>query len=318
MWKLIRNNKKKILTAILLGAGLSSAQAEVLVILPESGPMARAASSIKQGFSSAYIASGSKIPLKFVNSDQMKMSGLLKKHVTKKTQMIVGPLSVSEVDAIISAKPQIKVLTLNEGNKKLANVLQFSLAKRDDAGALAAVLHKDQIEEVLVYRELGTENENELFLMALMSQAEHTLNVVAEKPKKLKKNQGLLLLGSNGWLNSQSALPKKRIYTLANALEQYKPLPAGIKFCDSPAVHETGWYDMKHAYAAQPVSLPYQRLLAFGGDAWQITQSLLENPKTKAHVFEGRTGQLNVQSGQIRRTPHCYLYQAKGLMLLQI
>lgn len=313
MWNLIRNNKNKILMLILCGAGFSSAWAEVLVILPESGPMARATSSIKQGFSSAYINSGSKIPLKFVNSHQMKMSTLLKKHVTKKTQMIVGPLSVAEVDAVIKARLKLKVLALNEGSIQSNNVLQFSLAKRDDAGALASVLNKDQIKDVLIYRELGRESENELFLMALMSKTNMPLNVVSEIPQKLNKNQGLVLLGSNAWLNEQKALPKKRIYTLANALEQYQPLPVGIKFCDSPAVHEAKWHDMKHAYVMQPVELAYQRLLAFGGDAWQITQNMLAAPKVKEISFEGRTGMLHVQAKQISRIPHCYVNHANGL-----
>ena len=77
MWNKSNNKKWKIQNKI-LGLGLlacvSSVQAEVLIILPETGPLARAASSIKQGFLSAYMASGQKVPLKWVNSDQKNLS----------------------------------------------------------------------------------------------------------------------------------------------------------------------------------------------------------------------------------------------------
>ena len=313
MWNIRANNKNKILVATILVGAVSYAQAEVLVILPESGPMARAANSIKQGFMSAYQASGSKVPVKFVNSDQANMPALLKKNVNSKTQMIVGPLARADVDALIKVKPKLKVLSLNEGTLQANNVLQFSLAKKDDASALARVIKQDQIDDILVLRQPGTEAENELFLMALMSKTELPIHVLEQQPTKLKKGQALLFLGNNEWLLSLKSLPKKNIYTLSNALEQHKPLPLGIQFCDAPALFEADWEDMKHAYAQQPVGLPYQRLLAFGGDAWQITTLYLKTPKMKTANFEGRTGQLSLNGNQIQRTPHCYAYQAKGL-----
>lgn len=92
MFKNKRNNKKNLLVLALMG-GMTYAQAEVLVILPESGPMARAASSIKLGFQSAYAASGHSEPLKFVNSDQKHIAKVLKKNITAKTKLIVGPLA---------------------------------------------------------------------------------------------------------------------------------------------------------------------------------------------------------------------------------
>ena len=65
-----RNNKKNLLELAWMG-GMACAQAGVLAILPESGPMARAASSIKRGFQSACAASDYKAPVKFVNSGHM-------------------------------------------------------------------------------------------------------------------------------------------------------------------------------------------------------------------------------------------------------
>ena len=310
-----RKNKKKLLVVALMG-GVTYAQAEVLVILPESGPMARVASSIKLGFQSAYEASDEKEPIKFVNSEQNSMAQLLKKHITKKTKMIIGPLSRNDVDALIKAKPKMRVLALNEGSTQVTNISQFSLAKKHDASALKNLLEKDQMKEIYAIRQAGAENEHELFLMALMTQISIPLHVLEECPQKIKKYQALLLLGGNEWMNSQSKLPKKQIYALSNAIEQDLPIPQGLKFCDTPALYSSGWTDMYAAYERNPSTMSYQRLMAFGGDAWTITQMYLHNPKLQEASFEGRTGLIHIQENIIQRTPHCFKNTRHGVVIL--
>jgi hypothetical protein len=44
--------------------------------------------------------------------------------------------------------------------------------------------------------------------MSIMSQFGQSVEVVEEIPKKLKKGQGLLLLGDDAWMNQLSHLPK--------------------------------------------------------------------------------------------------------------
>ena len=308
-------NKKNLLVLALMG-GMTYAQAEVLVILPESGPMARAASSIKLGFQSAYSASGEKEPIKFVNSDQKKMASVLKKNITSKTKVIVGPLARSDVDALMKAKPKIRVLTLNEGSAQANNVTQFSLAKKDDALALKNVLAADKMDELLVLRQTGSELENELFLMSLLAQAGLPMQVLDAPPPKLKRHQALLLLGNYEWLNQQQKLPSKHVYTLSNAIEENQPIPKGIKFCDTPALYRGQWADMYSAYQQNPVSMPYQRLLAFGGDAWSITQLYLQDPKLQNAAFEGRTGMIQINGNQIQRMPKCYKNTSKGVVAI--
>lgn len=310
-----QNNKKNLLVLALMG-GMTCAQAEVLVILPESGPMARAASSIKLGFQSAYEASGHKEPLKFINSDQKQLADVLKKHVTAKTKLIVGPLGRSEVDSLMKAKPKIRVLALNEGTKQAENITQFSLAKKEDASALGLILSKDKIEELIVLRQPGTEAEHELFLIALLALSGLPMQVIEAPPKQIKKHQALLLLGSNGWMNAQDKLPKKQIYTLSNAIEDDQPIPLGMKFCDTPALYRGQWADVQMAYDRHPVRMPYQRLLAFGGDAWSIAQLYLQDPKLREAAFEGRTGTIQIQGSYIQRTPRCYQNTRKGVIAL--
>lgn len=309
-------NNKNNLMGFILYCIFNQAQAEVLVILPESGPMARAGLSVKQGFMSAYQASGQKTPIKFVNSDKKQISQLLKINVNKKNQMVIGPLARNEVEGLIKSKPKVRVLALNEVTDQSDNVWQFSLSKKDDAYALNQILQKDKIKQLYVFRQAGTEVDSELFLMSLVSQIDYPLTLVEEIPKKLNKQSSLLLLGNNEWLNSLAKLPNKNVYVLANAIEQYQPIPKGARFCDAPALYDLGWSDVIKAYQHNPVSIPYQRLLAFGGDTWHIAQQYLDEPNLKSIEFEGRTGLIKISNNHIQRIPHCYENTRKGIKTL--
>ena len=128
-------SSKKYWLLLSLAACVSPVYADVLVILPESGPMARAGESIKRGFISAYSASSSKQKLIFVDSERHSMANILKNTVNKKTQLIVGPLLRAEIERVIQFNPKIPVLALNDVNDYAVNVWQFSLAKQQDAKA---------------------------------------------------------------------------------------------------------------------------------------------------------------------------------------
>ena len=309
-------NNKNNLMGFILYCIFNQAQAEVLVILPESGPMARAGLSVKQGFMSAYQASGQKTPIKFVNSDKKQISQLLKINVNKKTQMVIGPLARNEVEGLIKSKPKVRVLALNEVTDQSDNVWQFSLSKKDDAYALNQILQKDKMKQLYVFRQPGTEVDSELFLMSLVSQIDYPLTLVEEIPGNLNKQSSLLLLGNNEWLNSLAKLPSKNVYVLANAIEQHQPIPKGARFCDAPALYDLGWSDVIKAYQHNPVSMPYQRLLAFGGDTWHIAQQYLDEPNLKSIEFEGRTGLIKISNNHIQRIPHCYENTRKGIKTL--
>ena len=292
------NNKKRWLLAC-VAAFISQAQAEVLVILPESGPMARATSSIKSGFMSAYALSEDKVPLKFINSDKKTIKTILAKHLNKKTQLIVGPLAKNEVET------------------QSPNVIQFSLSKQDDAYALKQIMQKDKVSQLLVLRQTGREQDSELYLMSIMSQFGQSVEVVEEIPKKLKKGQGLLLLGDDAWMNQLSHLPKNNVYAQPTAIEENQPIPNGLKFCDVPALYEHQWDDVAQAYLRQPVSMPYQRLIAFGADAWMLAELYLKTPKIQNFTLQGRTGDLDVNAQRVTRIPHCYQKQKNNILQLQ-
>ena len=94
--KIVLNSIKRLVCLGIIGFTIQ-VHAEILVILPETGPMSRAGLSIKQGILNASHASKNQIPLKFVDSDQKPIKTILKQNVNKKTKMIIGPLARPDV-----------------------------------------------------------------------------------------------------------------------------------------------------------------------------------------------------------------------------
>lgn len=297
--------KKEIIVIGLLGVVLQ-AKAEVLVILPESGPMARASNSIKMGLVNAHRSVKSNQQLKFVNSDQTTMKQILRQNVTKSTDLIIGPLARNEVESLIKEKPSVPVLSLNEVNSGLPNVLQFSLSKDDDANALLNQINKDKIQQIFVIREKGTEKESSSFINALFRKYPKQVTVVDQIPN-LEKNDGLLLLGSDQWVQSLKNKPAHHVYIQANSVSNRKDVPRGIKFCDVPMIYSKSLkfgLDIKSSATDMPYA--YQRLYAFGFDSWQIAEQLIANKKAKKFEIQGLTGYLKVSNQRIEREPACY------------
>lgn len=310
-------NKKVNYRQTILGFGLLSmvwtAHADVLVILPETGPLARASSSIKLGISTAYQAMGAKTVLKFVNTDQKTMSAVLKQNVNKQTQMIIGPLARQDVEEIIKLAPKVPVLALNEVAIKHPNVMQFSLSKNDDAAALIDAMQNDQVAKLYIFQQAETAQENKAFFNAVSEQFKGQIELVNNVPAKMVKSEGLLLLGNYAWIRQIKKLPVRNLYMQALAVEDSQPLPKGIKFCDVPSLYIADWKDVLIAYQQNPTPMAYQRLYAFGGDAWQITQSYLEKSKQATIDFNGRTGKIHIENNRVDRQPICFFSNGKGL-----
>lgn len=311
-------DKLKIIKGIVCVGVLGSmfqVQAEVLVILPESGPMARAGNSIKQGIDAAHQSSNANIQLKFVNSDQKSIKSLLSTHVKKSTQMVIGPLARKDVEQLIQENPKIPVLALNEVGLKHRNVWQYSLSKEEDATALVNVMQQDKITDIMILREPGTESDSLSFVNAIYKRFQGNVSIV-NRISRLKHRQGVLLLGSNSWINKINNKPSHSIYAQAISIEDSQPLPNGLKFCDVPALYVAQWQDVVSSYKQYPTSMPYQRLYAFGGDAWHIAEQFVLTPKVKNLSFSGRTGHINISSLRVDRMPQCFEKKRSGLSLI--
>jgi outer membrane PBP1 activator LpoA protein len=296
-----------------LSLGLSSwVSAEILVILPQTGSMANAAESIKRGLLQANLQAEKKYKFKFVDSEQQPIKSILQKNVHANTELVIGPLDKKQVQSLIQLKPKVKVLALNQVPGGVQNVYQYALSKEDDAQALSQAMRKQGIQEVIVLREQQTAKQTESFYQAMKSIWGEKLQDKTKLPFFSRKHQAALVLGSGQWVSAQK-LPQKNIYTLPYAIEEKHSIPEGMIFCDTPALYVQQWSDVINAYQQQPVSMPYQRLIAFGGDTWQLAHALVQQQKI---AFDGRTGRITLHEQLIQRQPQCFEYHQQGIKAL--
>lgn len=298
-----RLNIRKIGIAIGLCGVLWQARAEVLVILPDSGPMARASSSIKLGIQTAHDRRHSPVVLKYIDITERPLPQLLKMHVRPQTQLIIGPLSRQDVDLMILEKPAVRVLALNEVNQKRDNVWQFSLSKEDDAEQLVQQMHKDGVKKLYIVREPGTENSSLSFANAIFKRFKGTV-VLEKRMPHLQRQEGGLLLGTPDWVESLNK-PNKHVYVTATAIENLGQVSKGLKFCDVAVLMQPELLPPKHI-DDEPMALAFQRLYAFGVDAWLIAEQLLQQSSSPRFEIKGYSGLLTMQQHRIGRKPNCY------------
>lgn len=306
---------KKVLSK-LAAIGLSillpiSAQAEVLIILPEKGAMALAAESVRDGIQAAYYAGKYQPTLRFVDNSERSISDILKNEVKKSTQLVIGPLSREEVEVLIQSKPKVKTLALNQVYKTSPNVWQFALSPDEDAMALTKRIQADGVTDLIVLTQDSRNSSTARFRDAMNRIWGAKLVDRATLPSKVFEQQGILLLGDYDWINTFKKLPQQRIYTVPLVIRANATLPTGLQFCDIPALYKSDWPELLKSYQQKQVTVPYQRLLAFGADAWVIASGIATD--NKAQKIAGRTGQISVIDNVIQRQPSCMKVKSTGL-----
>ena len=296
-------NIRKIVVAIGLCGILFQARAEVLVILPDSGPMARASNSIKLGIQTAYDRRGSTVALKYVDTAERPLKQVLKMHVGPQTQLIIGPLARQDVESLIQENPKLPVLALNEVSSQHSKVWQFSLSKEDDAEQLVKQMHLDGLAKLHIVREPGTESSSLTFANAVFKRFNGPVMLDTTLPK-LGKHEGVLLLGTSDWVKYLNK-PSKYVYVQAASIENLAQLSKGLKFCDVAVLNQPQLLPPKHV-DDEPMSLAFQRLYAFGVDTWLVAEQLLQRPAKSQLDFQGYSGQLSLHQQRVARKPNCY------------
>lgn len=300
----------------LISVGLCTvglARAEVVVLLPTTGALAHAAHSIQDGLNAAYYAANVRPTLRFVADNGQPLKSLLKQQLNAQTELLIGPLDRQRVAELIKLNPSIPVLALNQVEADAASVWEFALAPEEDAFALEQRIKAEGVTELLVLREAG-QTQTQRFEQAFNQRWKGIWVDQRQVPQQLLPHQALLLLGRPQWLSQQQGLPKQRVYTTALAVDPSVVLPNQIQFCDVTALYQPLWPELVKQQQRKPVPLGYQRLVAFGADAWQLAMLMLA--KAPSAEFMGRTGQLRLVGSQIERTPTCWMQQGQQLVQL--
>ncbi len=290
--------------------GVSSVQAEVLVLLPERGALAPAAQSIKDGLSAAYYAGTQRPVLRFVDSSDQPMDILLAKEVKSDTELVIGPLAREQVGELVNLSPKVPILALNQVAQTQHNVWQFALAPDEDALTLLKTIQGDSVTQLAIVTQSKFTG-GQRFKEALLRSGKLKTVDLKTVPTSLPINQGLLVLGDAQWV-SQQKLPKTHVYIPAFAFDRRLPVPTGVQFCDTPALLRADWPELNALNKSQPAQSNVQRLRAFGADSWQI--ALLIRDQALSAKFAGRTGLITLNHQDINRVPICFQATSGGLI----
>jgi outer membrane PBP1 activator LpoA protein len=126
----------------------------VALLLPLSGPLARAGRAVRDGFMSAWLGRPpeARFALAVYDTHGPAIATVYQQALADGAEVMVGPLQRDAVTALNELGPEVPVLALNYlgGSDPAPNLSQLGLAIEDDAATLAAWLRDEGRERVLV------------------------------------------------------------------------------------------------------------------------------------------------------------------------
>ena len=311
---------------------------QLAVLLPLSGSSAGAGIAVRDGFLSQYYAENRRRPrVNFYdtagNAEGAKNAA--SKAIAEGAQMIVGPLTRDEVNAVSNqADVTVPVLFLNRGqNPPAPGNLSFALSP-DEEGWISAdrFANRNQMSVIIFAQRDDTAQRT---VAAFKDQykirggqiiAEHMVEGEAmELPAKISA----LLAGNNANASAiyialkapqaRALMTQVKISSLASAPKLAASLilngasASQDTVLDGIEMPELPWLLNQYSGLANADSVaknmpsirgPAQRLFAFGADAWQLSAYLDRLQKDAGFVLAGATGTMRVDSmGNVQRDP---------------
>ncbi len=311
---------------------------QLAVLLPLSGNSAGAGIAVRDGFLSQYYAENRRRPrVQFYDTlgsaEGAKNAAI--KAVAEGAQMIVGPLTRDEVNAVSNqAEVTVPVLFLNRGqNSPAPGNLSFALSP-DEEGWISAdrFANRNQMSVIIFTQRDDTAQRT---VAAFKDQykirggqiiAEHLVEGEAvDLPAKITA-----LLASNNTGTSviyialkapqaRALMTQIKISSLASAPKLAASLilngasASQDTVLDGIEMPELPWLLNQYSGLANADSIsksmpsirgPAQRLFAFGADAWQLSAYLDRLQKDAGFTLAGATGNLRIDSmGNVQRDP---------------
>jgi outer membrane PBP1 activator LpoA protein len=132
------------------------ASTHVALLLPLSGPLARAGESVRDGFISASLSASSAgwLTISIYDSAAEPLPVLYERILADGADLLVGPLQKPAVTALSDLNPELPVLALNYLERDVvpaAGFYQFGLAIEDEARTIARRLEADGISRALLF-----------------------------------------------------------------------------------------------------------------------------------------------------------------------
>lgn len=326
-------------TGLLLSALIASPvlAEDIVVLLPQSGPAAKAGSAVRDGLLAGYYQTGghrnTSLVLNFRDTgSQNHIKTILDSAMTPDTRLVIGPLLRDQVSAVLASPPSAPVLALNDvDHLAVPGVWEFALSPDDEMAPLAEAMKQDGIQRVRILMQADESGERlrQAFEMAWESRNGQLLPAFALQ----ESNQGGIsaslrqLLASPDTARTQAfflASPSlalqvmpllafyqkqpQKVYTTSPAFDEIAPALQrrdlnGLRFCGAPWSMENRWPEQPLLAAASPPdSGSFNRLQAFGADAWSLQRLL---PARKPLTLGLRTGNIALDANGLQRTPVC-------------
>ncbi len=311
--------------------------ARLAVLLPLSGTLAAAGASVRDGFLSAYYAETRTRPaVKFYDSagSASGAQSALSRAVNEGAQMIVGPLTREEVNAVLAqGDGSLPTIALNRGTRKPPpGTTSFALLPDEEGAAAARRLGDRRLDSVLIFsnRSDSAQRAVTAFREAILEDGggiAGEINVTSETPDLgaqlagfqagAKPPRAVFLSLDAGQaraiaaqlkISALAALPRiatSQILSGSNARADIEL--DGIEYPELPwMLGQGGALPEATALGKTLPSArgPGQRLFAFGADAWKLAANFERLYNDPSYSIRGATGVLQIDvSGPVRRTP---------------
>ena len=129
----------------------------IALMLPSKGPYKDSASAIRKGFVAAYFSDKKQNPnapaIEFIDTSTTPIDQLYQQAINKGAQMIVGPLTKSNVNQLANMRLSVPTLALNRAtttNNKITQLYQFGLSPIDEAQQVATRAFKQNHRKALI------------------------------------------------------------------------------------------------------------------------------------------------------------------------
>lgn len=128
----------------------------IALLLPLSGPLARAGESVRDGFIAASLSANSAdwLTITVYDSAAEPIPSLYERILADSADLVVGPLQKSAVTTLSRLNPDLPVLALNyldQGVLPAPGFSQFGLAIEDEARTIARRLQADGVSRALLF-----------------------------------------------------------------------------------------------------------------------------------------------------------------------
>lgn len=128
------------------------------LLLPLTGPLAGPGGAIKDGFMSAYEASGTQhfVNIHAYDTNSVNVSDLYRQAIADGADYVVGPLSKTDVAAVANMNHPVPTLLLNDLDGRIHdNAYQFGLSPSNEARQVAARARKNGYTRALIIAPSG-------------------------------------------------------------------------------------------------------------------------------------------------------------------